>query len=101
MPFYNIFADWPYPVDEVQQFVRLQVAMDRVFAGTEHIIVGITHLSTRRARLTFQTEEPAMAEDLERIVAVGASRIVFSQIRLGDSGFPLLDVGAEFGVQRK
>ncbi len=94
MPFYNIFVDWA----GVEQDNRLQWAVERalntIMRG-EHLIVGITNLSMRRSRLTFQSSCIIEASDFAGLVVDGASRIIFSPIVLSDSGFPLLEMSEE------
>lgn len=100
MPFYNIFVDWAVPIDESEQFNRMQWSVERALhfinkGGNETLIVGTTSLSMWRSRLTFQTEKAVEASDFEGMLVDGSSRTVLSPVRLGDSGFPLLEMGSD------
>lgn len=109
MPFYNIFVDWAIPFEEHEQFNRIQWSVERTLNtidsnGNEALIVGTTSLSMWRCRLTFQTEKPVVADDFEGMIVDGAVQVVLSPIRLGENGFPLLEVSAnavEIGVSKK
>jgi hypothetical protein len=98
MPFYNIFVDWTSALGETEQFNRLQWAVERTLNTIrrgEHLIVGVTSLSTRRSRATFQSSCSVEAADFSSFKVDGAARIVFSPIVLADSGFPLLEMSEE------
>ena len=105
MPFYNIFVDWAEPLSETAQYNRLESAVERALGRhTEHLIVGITCLSTNRSRLTFQVERPVGPAIFDGMMVVGASHVVLSLVQLSDSGFPLLEMGSdavEIGALRK
>ena len=100
MPFYNIFVDWAVPIDESEQFNRMQWSVERALnyinkGGNDTLIVGTTSLSMWRSRLTFQTEMPVGAPDFEGLMIDGAVRLLLSPVRLGDSGFPLLEMDSD------
>ena len=72
MPFYHIIVDWAEPLSEEAQFNRMCAPVERALADMEHLIVGTTHLSTTRGRLTFQTEVAIDVSDLEGVIVEGA-----------------------------